>query len=266
MTVKQIFRNKYILVGFVIILLLLTDAILHKGLVRVLIEKKFPEVFIDVKKPSNKAILNNSNKEWVKAVNTKNIINKVDSNSGGLEFDIYFDSSKKIFDVHHDINSSIGLNFEELLDIYQQRNLQASLWIDFKNLDNLNCMPALNELVRLRNKYNLKNKILVESYRIDLLKPFGDSSFFTSYYTPYFNPYLINEDSIKKLATKLAVLIKNSEVDALSGYYFQYPFLHKYFPQFPLLIWSPNDKWSIVNQLYKSKIRNTKEVFISLYN
>lgn len=265
MIIKQIFRNKYTVLVFIFMLVLLTDAILHKGLVRVLIKKNFPKVKIDVIEPSQKAILINTNKEWVKAVNTKELMNKVDSNSSGLEFDIYFDSSKKIFDVHHDVNASISLNFDDLLQVYKNRKLTASVWIDFKNLNNFNCLPALNELMRLRNEYNLKNKILVESYRIDLLEHYTDSGFFTSYYTPSFNPYLIDQDSIKSLVNQLSTVISKSKVSALSGYYFQYPFLHKYFPQFPILIWSPNDKWSVINLLYKAKIKDSKEIFISLY-
>ncbi|MFN0082317.1 MAG: hypothetical protein ACKVOM_07325, partial [Ferruginibacter sp.] len=219
----------------------------------------------DVIEPSKKAILINTNKEWVKAVNTKELMSKIDSRSSGLEFDIYFDSSKKIFDVHHDVNASIGLNLDDLLKIYNDRKLEASIWIDFKNLNNYNCSPALNELIRLRNRYNLKNKILIESYRIDLLEQYTDSAFFTSYYTPYFNPYLIDQDSMKSVIRQLATVIKKSKVSALSGYYFQYPFLHKYFPQFPILIWSPNDRWSLMNRIYKAKIKNSKEIFISLY-
>lgn len=120
--------------------------------------------------------------------------------------------------------------------------------------------------MRLRNKYNLKNKILVESNNVDLLKPFGDSSFFTSYYTPYFNPYLMDKDSIKKLVVNLAEVIKDSRVDALSGYYFQYPLLHKYFPKFPLLIWSPNYRWSVVNQIYKRKSEIPKKYLLPYIN
>lgn len=265
MRIKQNFRNKYTLLVFLIMLMLLTDAILHKGLVIVLVNKNFPKVKIDVIEPSKKEILINTNKEWGKAINTKEVMSKVDIKSSGLEFDIYFDSAKKLFDVHHDVNSSIGLNFDDLLQVYKDRKLQASIWIDFKNLNNFNFLPALNELIRLRNKYNLKNKILVESYRVDLLEHYTDSGFFTSYYTPYFNPYLINEDSMRSLVSQLATVIKKSKVNALSGYYFQYPFLHKYFPHFPILIWSPNDRWSIINRMYKAKIMNSNEIFISLY-
>lgn len=265
MTINQIFKNKYTLLVFIIMLMLFADAILHKGLVRVILKKNFPEVKIDDIEPSKKAILINTNKEWVKAINTKELMSRVDRSSSGLEFDIYFDSTKKIFDVHHDVNNSIGLNFDDLLKIYKDRNLKASIWIDFKNLNNFNYLPALNELIKLRNKYDLKNKILVESYRTDLLQTYSDSSLFTSYYTPYFNPYLIDGDSIKSLVIQLASVIKKSKVNALSGYYFQYPFLHKYFPKFPILIWSPNDKWSLINRIYKAKIKGSNEIFISLY-
>lgn len=250
--------------ALIIMLLIFADSVLHKGLIRVMLPKKFPDLSISAKQPSHKAVLINAGKEWIKAVNTIELMNKVESKSSGLEFDIYFDTGKKMFDVHHDVDNSTGLNFDDLLQAYNKRGLVASIWMDFKNLADTNCTPALAELIRLRDKYKLTNKILVESNRVDLLKHFGDSSFFTSYYTPFFNPYLINDDSIKQWVNKLTAIVNASTVDALSGYYFQYPFLHTYFPGYPILIWSPNDKMSIINQLYKIKIRNTPEVFIAL--
>ena len=190
---------------------------------------------------------------------------KVDKQSSGLECDIYFDGNKHGFDVHHDEDKSIGLNLDDLLQVYQQQVLQASIWFDFKNLSDSNAVQSLGELVRLQKKYGLFKKMLVESSRVDLLKQFSDSGFFTSFYTPMFNPYLISDDSIKHLVDSLSTLISNSAVNALSGYYFQCPFLQHYFPNYPILIWSPNDRFSLVNWWYKRKIISTKAVFIALY-
>jgi hypothetical protein len=265
MLLNWLLRNKYRLLIFIIGLLLLADAFLHKGLVRVLLTKKFPDFTVSTKKPRQNILLINDNKEWKKAVNTIDLMNKVDIKTSGLECDIYFDTIKKMFDVHHNIDNSIGLNFENLLQVYSNRGLHASIWMDFKNLNEFNFESALTELIKLRDKYHLNNKVLVESYRVDLLKHFSDKNFFTSYYTPYFNPYLISTDSMLHWVNELTATINNSDVNAISGYYFQYPFLHKYFPNYPILIWSPNDKMSIVNRVFKKKIMNSPEVFISLY-
>ena len=259
-------QNKYKLIAVVLAIYLLTDLVLHKGLVRVMIPKKFPDHAIDSANSKDQHTLINTGKFWVKAVNTLARMEDIDQYCSGLECDIYFDPAKKIFDVHHDENKSTGLNLDSLLQIYRKRGLQASLWLDFKNLTDTNAHESLLTLTQLRKRYGLSNKILVESSQAYLLKEFSDSGFYTSFYTPLFNPYLATDDSIKRSVDSLSAVISKVSVDALSGYYFQYPFLHHYFPRYPILIWSPNDRFSLVNWWYKYKIAHTPEVFISLYN
>jgi hypothetical protein len=207
----------------------------------------------------------NGDKEWVKAVDSKEMMSKVDTGISGMESDVYFDRRKNKFDVHHDIDNSTGLNLEELLDEYSKRKLKASIWLDIKNLDDSNYIRALAALIQLRNTYQLTNKLLVESNRADLLTAFSDSGFYTSYYTPMFNPYLINDDEIKHWVDSLSKVIHDSKVDALSGYYFQYPFLHRYFPNYPVLIWAANDRFSLVNRIFKKKVAGAAGIFIVLY-
>ena len=265
MLLNWIVRNKYKLMAFIIGLYVLLDMVQHKGLIRVMMAKDFPNHIIDTTFPANKNTLINQGKEWVKAINTKELMNGVDKNCTGMECDVYFDKSKNYFDVHHDNFTSTGLDLDDLLQVYSARGLKASIWLDLKNLRDTNNIQAVTELVRLRNKYGLANKILVESKRPQLLKPFCDSGFATSYYTPFFNPYLASDDSLKHWADSLTAVINSSSVSALSGYYFQYPFLQHYFPNYPVLIWSPNDKFSIINWWYKKRIMANKGIFISLY-
>ena len=265
MPLKWIMRNKYKLIAAVIGAYLLIDLVLHKGLLRVLIPKTFPVYKMQASHLPNNNRLINTNAAWTKAINTIALMNKVNKESSGLECDVYFDQNKNGFDVHHDEDRSIGLNLDDLLQVYHERSLQASVWLDFKNLDTVNETSSLAELIRLRKKYGLTNKILVESSKANLLKDFGDSGFFTAYYTPVFNPYLISDDTIGRWVDSLSAVINNSSVNALSGYYFQYPFLHRYFPNYPILIWSPNDKFSLVNWWYKREIAATRAVFITLY-
>jgi len=226
---------------------------------------EFPVYTISSGHPGNKNILINENKEWVKAVNTKELMNKIRPNCSGLECDIYFDMEKKTFDVHHDPDGSTGLDLDGLLNEYSKRKLGASIWLDLKNLDDSNFNAALAVLIDLRNKYGLTNKLLVESNRADLLTAFSDSGFFTSYYTPMFNPYQVSDKEIKHWVDSLSTVISKSKVSALSGYYFQYPFLRQYFPNYPVLIWAANDRLSLINWLFKRKVAGTKEIFIALY-
>jgi hypothetical protein len=265
MQMKWVFKNKYKLIGIIIIAWIAVDSYFHKGLVRVLLPKKYPEFRNEAALPKERHLIN-TNKNWVKEINSVELMKeKLDKGSIGMECDVYFDTIKSIFEVHHDIDKSTGLNLETLLTTYQQLNLHASIWLDFKNLDNTTNRPALKKLSQLRELYHFNNKILVESPRADLLKDYSDSGFYTSYYIPMFNPYLINDDELKYWVDSIAKVLNHSSVNAVSGYYFQYTFLHKYFPGYDILIWAPNDRFSLINWLFKRKVNAAEEVFIVLY-
>ena len=265
MVLKWIKHNKYKLIVLGISAYLVTDLVVHKGMVRVMIPKSFPVYTIDSALPGNNNRLINNGKEWAKGINTRALLDKLPKDVHGLECDIYFDRNKHFFDVHHDEGTSTGLNLDDLFQEYLKRELHASVWLDYKNLEEANAVESLSELNRLKEKYGLHQKILVESSRPELLRSFSDSGYFTSFYVPMFNPYLIGNDAIKQWVDTISHKVKNSSVNAISGYYFQYPFLHQYFPNYPILTWSPNDRFSLVNWLFKRKQATDKAVFIALY-
>lgn len=248
---------------FIISLYLLADVLQHKGQARVLFPLQYPVFKTDVAEPGNNTLIN-KDKHWLKAVNTVNRMYLVNKNSSGFECDVYFNIQQNEFEVHHDPDKATGTMLQDLLKHYQQQNLTASLWLDFKNLNSSNAFAALSRLMQLRKDFNLKDKILVESSQANILTAFADSGFFTSYYTPMFNPYKINDAEKKIWADSIAASIKNSKVDALSGYYFQYPYLHHYFPNYKILTWVETDKLSLVNWLFTNKIAADKAIFISL--
>ena len=255
---------KYKLLALLLVLLIITDAVIHKGMLRVMNPKTFLAIPPSSQKVSPEISLFNRDKNWMKAINTPEKMKKVDINQGGIEMDIHFDTTTKKFSVHHNFDATLKYDFEELLRIYYQRKLTASIWMDFKNLSPQNQQDALKTLISIREKYHLENKILVESGSPKLLDPFVDQNFYTSYYTPYFNPYLLKEDSLKTITNEIEDHLAESKVQAVSGYYFQLPFLHERFPNFPILIWGSNDKFSLVSIIYSHFIDTKKEVFISL--
>ena len=265
MLLKWIFKNKYKLMAIIIGLYLVADIVQHKGQARVLVPRTFISYKVDTSGPENEHGIINKGKAWIKAVNTKELLANVDVKTSGIECDVYFNPGKNIFEIHHDADKPTGFILNDLLDDYLKMKLQASIWLDFKNLDDSNCHAAVSALTVLRNQYGLREKILVESGRADLLPLFSDASFFTSYYIPLFNPYLISDDETKHWVDSISSVLTRSKVNALSGYYFQYPFLHNYFPVYPLLTWADNDRFSLVNWLFKRKVASAKEVFIILY-
>jgi hypothetical protein len=264
---KWIAQNKYKLMAFIIGLYLLADVLQHKGQTRVLFPKKFPAYYGDDRFPQSKSFSSrsNDNRIWIKGVNTKERFDGLDSDISGFECDVYFDTARHIFDVHHDADKSTGLSLDMLLNRYLERKMTNSIWLDFKNLGDANSKTALLSLIDIRNKYGLQNKLLVESGRADLLTAFSDSGFFTSYYAPMFNPYQINDAEIKFWVDSIASVIKNARINALSGYYFQYRFFQHYFPNYPVLTWADNDRFSLVNWYFKRKLYRDRTVLIALY-
>ncbi|MFZ1783684.1 MAG: hypothetical protein WAU23_00645, partial [Ferruginibacter sp.] len=181
-----IVNNKYKLMACIIGLYLLVDVLQHKGQTRVLFPKKYPANSAYAGKPLSKAVLDNSSKDWKKGINTKAGLQALPLTAAGFETDVYFDAEDNHFDVHHDQHHSTGLNLESLLEIYQKRKLTAAIWLDIKNLNNTVADSALHSLIQLRTKFNLHQKILVESQQASVLTAFSDSGFYTSCYVPMF--------------------------------------------------------------------------------
>lgn len=258
-------RNKYKLMVLIPALYLLADGLIHKGMVRVMLPVSFPPYQETSKQPAVNNKLDFTGKEWIKAVNTTERMKSLAVELPGFECDVYYVRSGNFFDVHHDKNASQHIRLDSLLDIYQARGMRSCIWLDLKNLRDSNKTEACNELVRLRDKYGLKNKLLIESNHPEFLQPFSDSGFFTVYYTPYFNPYTVKDAVLQQYVARVYHNISSYPVNGLSGYYFQYPYLHHYFPNYPVLVWSSDDRFSFVNWLFRRTVLSGKAVLIDLH-
>ncbi len=245
------------------LLYLAIDAFLHKGMVRVMLPKKFnqQQYFLESK---NKQILNTPNKFWAKAVNTPQALQQIDINTAGCEMDVYFDTLANTFFLHHDDNNNNQFSLDSFLNIYKSQHRPHSLWLDFKNLSTTNEEASLKKLTGLRVQYNLYNKVIVESRFAFLLNSFADNNFFTAYYTPYSLVYSNNAAQNKQYIDSIASQIKTNKISALSGYYFQQPILQQCFPNYPILQWQANDKYCVINWLYKRKVNQNRNILISL--
>lgn len=264
MSLRKINKVKYIVLATFVLLYFMADAIMHKGLVRVMIPHTFLQTDVYRQVAPTHSELINKNKKWVKGVNSPKDLERVSRKVGGLEIDVYFDTVSQVFWVHHNPEASHPYKLNDLLIKYKEKRLDCSIWLDFKNLSANNKQSSLEVLMMLREEYQLKNKILVESQLPELLNEFAKHQFFTVYYTPYFNPYFLSKDSLQLMQEKIEMKLAHSDINALSGYYFQYPFLHERFPGYPILIWGSDDKWSVVNQLFNQFIKRKPEVFIML--
>lgn len=258
-------KNKYTLLLAILLLLLGVDAVLHKGMTRVLLPANFPDD-IEVQKltPISKN-LKVTAKDWKKAVNSQEAMLALQNVIAGFEMDVYFDTARNNFFVYHDSTRLSTQTLEGLLEIYQQRGLNSSIWLDFKNLSEANEQQSLQHLLQLRQRFALQHKIIVESTSPEWLQSFIKNDFFTSYYTPFFNPYGIQQNELRIHVDNIAETLRKYNVSALSGYYFQLPALKKYFPSYPLLSWSDQDRFSLISFFFHQKIMNDPAVKVLLY-
>lgn len=262
---KGFLTNKYTLSVFILLAILATDIVLHKGMSRVIL----PEKFTDKRQPQTSIPrcdqrLEIKGKHWAKGINTTAQMLFSDSSISGFEIDVYFDTTHQVFYAYHDSSEISEVNAEMILLLAEKKESNPSIWLDFKNLQEHNKQRALQQLLMLRDKYNLHNRIIVESPNAAALRIFCDNAFFTSFYTPYFNPYTEKEAVLAGRIDSIASVLKKYPVSALSGYYFQIPFLKKFFPAFPLLTWTEHSDISLVNRYFNYQLEKDPQVRVVL--
>jgi heptose-I-phosphate ethanolaminephosphotransferase len=251
----------YLLLGY-----LLIDAYVHKGMLRVLLPSSFHQQVLAPQLPQCASSLLHKGGKWKKGVNAPNALPEGIQEYDGVEMDAYFDTAKADYLLFHDSSESQRLPIEIMIRSLADKGFSGSLWLDFKNLSAENEKAALVRLVALTRNYQLNSKVIVESGHPELLQSFCREGFFTSYYVPFFNPYLMNAEERTANAQLIAKQCTVYPVSALSGYYFQYPFLKEGFPAIPLLTWVDNPRWSLVNYFFQRKLHQDPSLQIVLTN
>lgn len=265
MSKSDFIKNKYSVSVLILLGLLLTDFLLHKGMGRVMLPENFSDKITPYQLPVCERDLVKKEKEWIKAVNTVALMQQLDAKTNGLECDVYFDSVKNCFEVYHDSSAPSSLKLDSLLVAYQAKQLTANIWFDFKNLGSTNAGSALKEMIRLKNNFKLDKKLIIESSAAAPLKAFCDSGFFTSYYVPFFNPYEIKEEVLMKNIDSIRQHISQYPASAISGYYFQYPLLKKIFPTYPILTWADQPSASLIAYFFRQQLKNDDMIKVVLF-
>lgn len=257
--------NKYTVSALILGCLLLTDIILHRGISRVIIPTTFSDKIIPVNLPLCNNPLLKKDKHWISAVNNISLLEKLPVNTAGIECDLVFNTLKNNFEVCTEAGISSCLDADSLLAAYAGKKLQANIWFALNNLDQENTDPAIKEITRLKNKYKLAGQIVIESSAANFLKAFCDSGYFTSYAVPAFNPYKSSEAAIIHFADSVRNTLTKYPASAVSGNYFQYPILKKFFPNYPILTKTDNVSISIVSYVFKKQLENDENIKVILY-
>jgi hypothetical protein len=257
--------NKYTVAVFILLSYFSMDVFLHKGMARVMLGSSFTNQRKPASFPRCEQTLNLAGKQWIKAVNTVEKIKSLPDNIAGLEMDVYFDTVRNCLLLYHDSTTYSTLRIDAVLDNYNARKMRACIWLDFKNLSSANERQSLKYITRLRNTYHLSNRIILESSSPQYLTPFCDSGFFTSYYAPFFNPYAESEEGIIQHIDTISANLRRYHVSALSGYYFQYPLLKKYFPHYPILTWAERNSGSVISYYFNKYLNVDDQLKVILY-
>ncbi len=97
----------------------------------------------------------------------------------GVEVDIRFISElNKFFLSHDELKNTDSLT--SLDSLFSKVNNSLYFWLDLKNLDNKNKKKVLNRLNDITQKYNNKNKIIIENRDAPALQLLAKNGYYTS--------------------------------------------------------------------------------------
>jgi hypothetical protein len=197
------------------------------------------------------------NKLWAHRINTAKDAIDVLQNFRGIETDVYFLNDINKFQTGHDNPS--GINLDSFFDSIPFCS-HYYYWIDFKNLSKNNVKNAVNEMLHIIEKYRLQHRVIVESSNAELLADFKNNNIFTSYWISDIsnnNFPVISQQILKK---EIQFKMNKYHFNVISAYYKMYPFLHKYFANYNIHLWTnglitESDKSQIEDLTYNQDVK-----------
>lgn len=198
-----------------------------------------------------------SDKLWKHRVNTIEDARKALLTFSGIETDVFFTDENNSFITGHDAPGD--LNLETLFDSIPECT-KHYYWIDFKNLNSSNVSAAVSKMNKIIKKYDLRDKIIVESMYPELLAYFKEAGIFTSLWIPDVSVNLIDYFAEKELIDDLEFILGKYQFNAVSAHYNMVPFMEKYMKRYNCHIWTnglitENDKQQIMSYATKSNIK-----------
>lgn len=176
----------------------------------------------------------------------------------GYELDVRFgDHGQNNFIIGHDLGNKNGTSFEKFLDLQNPFAIEK-IWVDFKNLTESNAENALTTLNQLDEKFELKDKLIIESKATgSFFSAFEKDGWHISYYLPTKKIIELQEENnvaeLQKYAQDIVSQSRTQRLSAVSFDYRLYPFVKKHLePQIS------NDivyhTWDLSSRLLDSKL------------
>ncbi len=174
----------------------------------------------------------------------------------GFECDIIIDPVHNVFYIAHDPEGISSLTWDHLLEKDGQKKM---FWLDVKNLTVENAGSFYRHIDLLDDKYDIKNRIIIESGNPVPLKQIADSGYLTSLYFP-----VIDSSNTLYSDSSVSLYIANTG-GLISQDVFWLNLMNKNYPDKKKMIWDISFCTSLNSDLLKKYIADTT-VLLSLIN
>lgn len=204
-------------------------------------------------------------KIWKHRVNSMDELRQTEKSFDGVEVDIIYSSKKNDIYVAHGYEDTVNkLFFDEYLSALEKPE-KMYYWIDFKNLNKNNAPKALEIFGSIVDKYNIRDKVIIESNSTGALKIAKENNFHVMLWVEAIsyrkNPTFDDTLSvIKKIRSKIELV----EPDAISCVYTMFPILCDSFPNQNIHFWDTQKKFTPDNVEHTKNLCRSKNVKIVL--
>lgn len=196
------------------------------GIVRFLFNE-YREVYPNMEASTREVFYEGKTKQWAHRANNSADANVYLKEFPGIELDVFYDDLEGGFYVKHDED---GQNTETLEEYFSKINKVSSFyyWLDLKNLGFKNEGVINKRLQYLTDKYNIRDKLIIESSRSNVLGLLGDDGFYVSLWIPSFvynsGDSLNNYEKVKDIRRVLS----KHRFNAISAHVEMKPFFDDY--------------------------------------
>ena len=193
-------------------------------------------------------------KIWLHRVYDFKVANKLLPKFKGLETDIVFDTSRNVFDLRHDVDDDFhNRTLDNFFNGINDAN-KYYYWLDFKNLGKNTLSGSISRLEFLINKYDLKDRLIVESYNLKDLSKIKEHGIAISYWGPHFE--ITDKKEWDNSFDNLKNALYKYDIDAISFHCEMTPFLSSKFNDCNVHVWT--------NGLYLESDRKTIDSLANL--
>lgn len=204
-------------------------------------------------------------KIWKHRANVTEELKQIEDIFDGVEVDIIYSAEKDDIYVAHGYEDTINNIFlDEWLSVLKNPS-KMCYWIDFKNLTVHNASKALNKLGSIVDKYDIRDKVFIESWSTEALRKAKKNGFFVMLWVDAIsnldNPTL--DDTIYTI-NKIRSNIESLEPNAISCVYTMFPILCDSFPEQNIHFWDTPKEFTPQNVEFTKKICRNESVKIVL--